>query len=469
VRSIMETFEPSETLHRLIKHALDSGAAGTLTEAEELFHGYRIAFVIGKDQSRQPLEQATLLTAVALACRVFLGGVLVEGFLDVPLCAGGARGGTLADAIAKLGAEVSGSSLGRPAIIIGGPPVPRREGFCIRTICAGWRGGIAPGHSCVAPTAGPEMPLAAMLSAALAINEAFLYVSGGTPAAGHRVLGLSLWEPAANTDWLTDSAGEPQLTYLPSQLWLIGLGHLGQAYLWGLGLLPYADPASLSLILQDFDIVTPSTLSTSILSDQTMLSRKKTRVMAAWAEQRGFTTTICERLFDASVRRQVGEPTIGICGLDNALGRLALDKAGFDFVVEAGLGRGHRDFRTMRIHTLPNGRPTTNLWKVDRATEAVQERPAYQAMLKSGELDKCGVTLLAGRAIGASFVGAAAASLALSEVLRLLHGAPVNQLIDIDLQGIEHRSVVRNSCDFNSLNPGFATVCGDETIKSRWA
>jgi hypothetical protein len=465
----METFEPSETLHRLIKHALDSGAAGTLTEAEELFHGYRIAFVIGKDQSRQPLEQATLLTAVALACRVFLGGVLVEGFLDVPLCAGGARGGTLADAIAKLGAEVSGSSLGRPAIIIGGPPVPRREGFCIRTICAGWRGGIAPGHSCVAPTAGPEMPLAAMLSAALAINEAFLYVSGGTPAAGHRVLGLSLWEPAANTDWLTDSAGEPQLTYLPSQLWLIGLGHLGQAYLWGLGLLPYADPASLSLILQDFDIVTPSTLSTSILSDQTMLSRKKTRVMAAWAEQRGFTTTICERLFDASVRRQVGEPTIGICGLDNALGRLALDKAGFDFVVEAGLGRGHRDFRTMRIHTLPNGRPTTNLWKVDRATEAVQERPAYQAMLKSGELDKCGVTLLAGRAIGASFVGAAAASLALSEVLRLLHGAPVNQLIDIDLQGIEHRSVVRNSCDFNSLNPGFATVCGDETIKSRWA
>jgi hypothetical protein len=90
-------------------------------------------------------------------------------------------------------------------------------------------------------------------------------------------------------------------------------------------------------------------------------------------------------------------------------------------------------------------------------------------MLKSGELDKCGVTLLAGRAIGASFVGAAAASLALSEVLRLLHGAPVNQLIDIDLQGIEHRSVVRNSCDFNSLNPGFATVCGDETIKSRWA
>ena len=454
----MTTFAPSETLHRLIKHALDSGAAGTLKEAEELFRGYRIAFVIGEDQARQPLEQATLLSAVAMASRVFLGGVFVEGSLDVPLCVGGAPGGTLADAIAELGGELSGSAIGRSTIIIGGPPMPRREGFCVRTICAGWRGGIAPGHSAVVPTAGPEMPLTAMLSAALAVNEAFLYVSGGTPAAGYRVVGLSLWEPAATTDWLTETGGEPQLTYLPSQLWLLGLGHLGQAYLWGLGLLPYADPASLSLVLQDVDVVTPSTLSTSILSDRTMLGKKKTRAMAAWAEQRGFTTTICERLFDASVRRQIGEPAMGICGLDNALGRLALDKAGFEFVVEAGLGRGHRDFRTMRIHTLPNGRETSNLWNADSATEAVQEGPAYEAMLKNGELDKCGVTLLAGKAVGAPFVGAVAASLTLSEILRLLHGAPVNQLIDLDLQCVEHRSIVKNSCDFSSLNPGFVLV-----------
>jgi hypothetical protein len=451
----MTTFTPSETLHRLVKHALDSGAVGTLEEAEKLFRGYRIAFVIERDQALQPLEQATLLTAVALACRVFLGGVLVEGPLDVPLCVGGSRGGTLADAIVELGGEASGFALGRPTIIIGGPPTPRREGFCIRTICAGWRGGIAPGHSAVGPVAGPEMPLTAMLSAALAINEAFLYVSGGVPAAGHRIVGLSLWEPATNIDWLIDNSGEPRLTYLPSQLWLIGLGHLGQAYLWGLGLLPYADPASLSLVLQDVDVVTPSTLSTSILSDRTVLGSKKTRSMAAWAERRGFTTTICERLFDASVRRQIGEPSIGLCGLDNALGRLALDKVGFEFVVEAGLGRGHRDFRTMRIHTLPNGRATSNLWKSDGATEAMEEAEAYQAMLKNGELDKCGVTLLAGKAVGAPFVGAVAASLALSEILRLLHGAPVNQLIDVDLQGVEHRSVVKNLCDFSKLNPGF--------------
>jgi hypothetical protein len=233
---------------------------------------------------------------------------------------------------------------------------------------------------------------------------------------------------------------------------------LGQAYLWGLSLLPYADPASLSLVLQDIDVVTPSTLSTSILTDRTMIGQKKTRAMASWAEHRGFKTAICERLFDASVRRQIGEPAIGVCGLDNALGRLALDKAGFDFLVEAGLGRGHRDFRTMRIHTLPNGRVTSNLWNADGMNEAVEEGPAYQAMLKNGELDKCGVTLLAGKAVGAPFVGAIAASLALSEILRLLHGVPVNQLVELDLQSVEHRSIVKNSCDFSHLNPGFVSV-----------
>jgi hypothetical protein len=454
----MTTFAPSDTLHRLIKHALDSGIVGTLEEAEKLFRGYRIAFIIGEDQAWQPLEQATLLTAVALASRVFLGGVSVGGFLNVPLYGKEALGHTLADAVVELGGEVSASGFGRPTIIIGGPQRPRVEGFCVRTVCTGWRGGIIPGHSAVKPAAGPEMPLAAMLSAALAINEAFLYVSGGTPAAGHRTVGLSLWEPTTSTDWLTDTGGEPQLAYLPTQLWLIGLGHLGQAYLWGLGLLPYAEPASLSLILQDIDVVTPSTLSTSILTDRTMIGHRKTRAMAAWAEHRGFKTTICERLFDASVRRQIGEPAIGVCGLDNTLGRLALDKVGFDFIVEAGLGRGHRDFRTMRIHTLPNGRATNNFWNDDGATETVEEGPAYKVMLKNGDLDKCGVTLLAGKAVGAPFVGAVAASLALSEVLRLLHGAPVNQLIDLDLQSVEHRSTVKNSYDFSSLNPGYVFV-----------
>ncbi|MGD0547030.1 MAG: hypothetical protein ABR991_04300 [Terracidiphilus sp.] len=107
----------------------------------------------------------------------------------------------------------------------------------------------------------------------------------------------------------------------------------------------------------------------------------------------------------------------------------------------------------MRIHTLPNDRATNNLWKTDSATEAVEEAEAYQAMLDNGELDKCGVTLLAGKAVDALFVDAVATSLALSEIPRLPHGASVNQARDIDYSP-EFGSVLKNA-DVAGRNSGF--------------
>jgi hypothetical protein len=79
-------------------------------------------------------------------------------------------------------------------------------------------------------------------------------------------------------------------------------------------------------------------------------------------------------------------------------------------------------------------------------------------MLKSGELDRCGVTLLAGKAVGAPFIGAAAATLALSEVLRRLHGGAAHELIDLDLKAPEYRSTVLTQQDFSTLNPGYVLV-----------
>ena len=451
----MTFFGPAEHLHRLVKYALDSGTVASLKEAEVLFKGYRLALSIGPADAACPYNQAALLTAVALGRRVFLGGVTVEGEIDTPLIAPLKIGETLGDAVTALGGAVEPTKAAAPVIIIGGGAQRSREGFCIRTAVAGWRGGILPVRSELEPADGPTMPLAAMLAAALAINEAFLFVSGTTPTAGHRVLGLSLWQPDSQCNWLAKDASEPRLTYLPSQLWLIGLGHLGQAYLWGLGLLPYASPRKLSLVLQDVDVITPSTESTSILTDATMVDIKKSRAMAAWAERRGFSAAIYERLFDANFQRQSEEPAVALCGLDNALGRQMLDKVGFDFVVEAGLGRGHRDFRAMRIHVLPGSKTAAEIWNIAEEREVVENQIAYQQILESGELDRCGVTLLAGKAVGAPFVGAIAATLVLSEVLRLLHGGTNYQLINLDLLAIEHREAVLNSQDFKDLNPGY--------------
>lgn len=454
----MNAFAPADTLHRLVKQALDSGEASCREEAEATFRGYRLAFAVGAEEARDPGHQAALLTGVALARRVFLGGVSVIGRVDVPLRVPLPLGPTLGEAILALGGTLTDSVTDAPIVSIGGDPQPRAGGFHVRTAFAGWRGGIAPAHAEVARPGGPAMPLAAMLSAALAVNEAFLFVRRENGVAGRRTLGLSLWDPSPGPDWLTGDGTEPDLRYLPAHLWLLGLGHLGQAFLWGLGLLPYPEPSGLMLVLQDADVITPSSESTSILTEPGAVGRKKTREMAAWAERRGFATAIQERLFDASFRRQDSEPAVALCGLDNALGRRALDCAGFGLVVEAGLGRGYRDFRSIRLHTLPGPRPAAELWKGAEKGEDVQGRAAYQRMLKDGELDRCGVTLLAGKAVGAPFVGAVAACLALAEVLRQLHGGPLHQVVDLDLQSIEHRSAVVHGSRFCDLNPGYVPV-----------
>jgi hypothetical protein len=454
----MTDCSPADTLHRLVKEALDSGAAASLAEAEAMFRSFRLGVTIAESEVDNPSHQAALRTTVALARRVFLGGVWVSGPMTatsrVPLL----LGATIGEAVVNLGGLIGAHAPNDPVVVIGGAPQPRSQGFRLRTDYAGWRGGIVPAHVDLAPVPAPIMPLAPMLSAALAVNEAFFYTRSGNAAFGHRPVGLSLWRPSQNVDWLSPTDDEPDLCYLPARLWLIGLGHLGQAYLWGLGLLPYPQPSGVELVLQDVDIITHSTESTSILTDATQVGKKKTRTTAAWAENRGFKVSIHERLFGADFARQPDEPSVALCGLDNALGRRALDQVGFDFVVEAGLGRGYRDFRTIRLHTLPAPRSAASLWIAAGRSEDVGDRPGYQKMLNDGDLDRCGVTLLAGKSVGAPFVGAIAASLALSEVLRLLHGGPVHQVIELDLQCIEHRSAIPHASDFSGLNPGYVAT-----------
>ena len=456
--NLPEQYGAGDVLHRLVKQAIDNGTCASIADAEALFGRYRLHVSLPDDASN-PAHQAALLTCVALGRRVCLGGVTVDGGLDVPLTVPMPMGRTLGDAVAALGGLMAGAGADTPTVTIGPAPQSRRDGFHVRTTYAGWRGGIVPAHANVNPPGPTPMPLAPMLAAALAVNEAFLFMSTGGSSWGRRVTGMSLWDVRPDADWLAASPAEPELAYLPSSLWLIGLGHLGQAYLWGLGLLPFSAASKLQLVLQDTDTITPSTESTSVLSDARSVGQKKTRAMASWAERRGFATSIHERVFDASFRRRPDEPAIALCGIDNVLGRNALEKVGFDLVVEAGLGRGHRDFRTMRLHTLPSGRQATALWRSrDGSEEDVSGQEAYQRLRRDGSLDQCGVTLLAGKAVGAPFVGAAAATLALADVLRLLHGGRVYQMVDLDLLCIEHRSAVLNPVDFSRFNPGFVRV-----------
>jgi hypothetical protein len=259
--------------------------------------------------------------------------------------------------------------------------------------------------------------------------------------AGRRPAGLSLWGPGR--DWLRDDATEVPLSYLPSRLWLIGLGNLGQAFAWLLACLPYAEPGKLELMLQDIDTLAESNDSTSLLSSLQVVGRKKTRFAAEWLEARGFTTAVEERRFGAWTQRAVHEPGVALCGVDNALSRLALDKAGFDLVIEAGLGAGPQSFRNFSLHSFPSSVSPEKIWSryVGASDPDVSALPAYDTLRKRG-MDACGLAQLASRTVGVPFVGLAASTLVIAELLRRLHGGPAIEVMSGSLICLEDTEAV---------------------------
>ena len=91
-----------DSLHRLVKQAIDSGTAASVDEAEALFKGYRLGVELDPAAAADPAPAGRVAAAVALGRRVFLGGVTVAGPLDTPLALAMPFGRTLADAVRAL-------------------------------------------------------------------------------------------------------------------------------------------------------------------------------------------------------------------------------------------------------------------------------------------------------------------------------------------------------------------------------
>ena len=245
----------------------------------------------------------------------------------------------------------------------------------------------------------------------------------------------------------------------------MGLGHLGQAYAWGLGLLPYGDCSEVDLVLQDCDSIVNANRSTGMLSDGSSVGLKKTRVVAARMELLGFNTAITERLFDSSAHRSVDEPGIALVGVDDPAPRRLLEGAGFDLIVDAGLGGEPKNYHDVLVHSFPSGLKAATAWaeRSSLPVSSIVEQPGYsyleQQLTKTTELTdgeiKCGIIDMAGISIGAAFVGCVAATLVLSEVLRTLAGGPRFEVLSVSLRSPQRLQAAINRHEGTVRNPGY--------------
>jgi hypothetical protein len=442
----------ADELHRTAKLALDTGEAASIDDAMRIFSGYRAQFVLGPEVADSESLQAAVLTAVNCATRTLLGGVTVIG-ADVPLRVVLPPFCGLIEALRGLGAAVAEApQAGVPTAAFGTPAIDGLDRLAIRVVVRGWSGGVAPTAQTIAQDSAIEVTTAGVLAGALAVSEIFQRLRGH-PMACRRASGLNLWRP--EQDWLCGEEG-PALSRLPSSAWLIGLGNLGQAYLWALGLLPYGRD-TLGLVLHDFDVLAASNVSTSLLTTPGLVGRHKARAMAGWAEARGFRTYLIERRFANDFRVTPQEPPVALIGVDNALARQAIEDVGFERVIEAGLGKGPQDFLGIDLHTFPAARGAFTVWQNTATGEAEISQPAYRDLL-AARGDRCGTLRLAGRSIGAPFVGAAAAALVIAELLRLAVGSQRHEVISCHLRDLANRTVIRGAawppCNPGTIAPG---------------
>lgn len=431
----------ADSMHRLAKMALDAGEVASPEEAVALFSRYRLRIHLGHGWANTLAGQACFLTALNTAVRAFLGGVEVYGDLsatfDVPLyqCRG-----ALGVAEELGAAVVDNAATDLPTLVLGAAPKGALPAFCVQLSWDHWRFEIAPVSVGGGLTCADDNPLAGIGAAALGVNEALMHIRGDLAEAGHRTVGMSLWNPLAVVDWRDDAHKGPSLAYLPKSLWLVGLGHLGQAYAWTLGMLPFPVNCQPHLVLQDFDKAAKSNLSTCLLLWAADLLTPKVRAVASRLEAAGFTTALVERRFGPEHRVMVDEPTAALFGVDNVAARRDLDTAGFAMVVETGLGSGYRDFCNIRLHTFPGPRLPSQIWTAETTAQAATELNDAYKKLAEERKDICGMTLLASRAVATPFVGALAAVLALAEVMRPLHGGLVYAALDVQMKSLRHRT-----------------------------
>lgn len=434
----MERTPIHDQLNRMVKMALDSGEARSLEEAQDVFSRYRLHVSLGPDVVHSAPFQSAVLTAVNAGRRCFLGGVTVSGPVDAALVVPWHRQRTLREAISDLQGEVVQEPPREvPTILLGDTPHRMDDAdLSLRASFQGWTATVAPDGLGQRLPERSDFAAVGVLAGALGVSEVFQHLRGSNASAGRREVGLSLWRP--EDGHRTGDYG-PALEQLPSKLWLIGLGHLGQAVLWTLGLLPYDDAGQVELILQDYDALVEANDSTSLLTTLQQVGRKKTRAVAAWCEERGFRTVLTERRFDANLRVASGEPGVAVCCVDNPNARAALEDVGFERVVEAGLGAGPSEYLAFQTHSFPARKSARQRWNVPaqpKSAAALLHRPAYGALLAQG-LDECGLVQLAERTIGAPFVGAVAAALVVGELVRMANGAHRYELVDGTLRSPE--------------------------------
>lgn len=390
--------------------------------AEKKLANARVVVLVDEAASRTAAGQAATLTAIATTMKCF-GQCDLVAERDTPLTWPLPVGTGLLSAARALGANGRARLPDQMShvVIIGSLSVDRA--FQVRCWWDRWKSGVVPGWD-AKPLGQSWNPLAGVFSGALAVREIFAEIRGRRDK-NCKGSTISLWEP-----WLDASEATvgPESVYLPRKLWLVGLGHLGQGFLWNLAMVPAAGEL---LVLQDYQCTGPENVATGLLTRDGDIGIRKARVAANWMEQVGWKTAVVERKFTKEIALDHDDPPVVVSGLDSPDPRFDVLEAGFPYMIDAGVGHGPVDFETAQIRVLARGDAAT--WKKATPRSSIETlllRNAYRSIATS---DRCGAFQLAEASVAVPFVGAAIGALSLTQAMRLAGMLGAVKLLQLEL------------------------------------
>jgi hypothetical protein len=415
---------------RVSKALTDSGLAASFEDAEARLDAVHVCVSVADDQARTPAGQAAALTALTTAQKCFGRVSLAIDADPASLATPLPIGRTLQDAARAIGAAV-------------GPAVPPSATHVVQVgtakPCGGWwvqcwwdrwlAGTRSVGPD---PIGDSRLALSGVFAGALAVRQVFAALRIG---ASHRpqTTTISLWEPWADAN--LEERGPARFT-APGDLWMVGLGHLGQAFVWNLLHLPYREPRR--AVLQDDQCIDEENEATSILVVSKDIGTRKGRLAATWLESDGWETILIERRHRGDIRPSADDPPFLLCGLDSLPPRKVLAQLGFDFMVDAGIGHGSADFEGIQIRVIPKGASIEKTWEAPvqaASNDRLLGTEAYQALER--EIGACGTFSLASASVAVPFVGAATGALAIAQLVRLASMQAGGALIQMELSAPE--------------------------------
>ncbi len=420
-----------------------------IEEAIDRMKKQSVFLIASAEIMRSVSMQIAFLTTVNVSSRVFCGGVICQIPVDIPnLLRLGS--GSFKSLVHSYGGLVQKNQpLKNDIKILFG--IECYDGNCIESVSSGWRGGVNffGKERVVMKENNHHVSLGPVLAASMAVFYAFCKAFRLIDNLIEMNTGASLWNLNSGKLWHKDEHDGPDLPRLPRNVWILGLGHLGQAYMWTLGLMNFKIPKKATFLIQDNDVVGEENIGSQILCITEDIGFPKTRPCYRFLELLGYKTQIIEKPYVTgdSDQKWMEAYKFLLNGVDNIDARKGISSRYVNIYLDGGTNGKLPLFDSFTLkNVFETGLDYNHLWGGEGSGSGILHKNLYERYQKK---NGCGVLTNIG--ISTPFIGSFGAAVLVSELIRALNKGKKYSVVTMQLRDLDSLTAIEVGSYDNSL------------------